>query len=58
MNKYEKRNFYKAHRLISWSFVGIFYPVVGILLAAIGKSILKDIPDQDNEDDEHRISST
>lgn len=56
MNKYERHNFNKARKLINWSFIGILSPIVGILLAAIGKSVLKDIPEQDDESHEERIA--
>lgn len=49
MNKYEKLNYRKARKLINWSFIGILIPILGIPLAAIGKSILKDLPGQESE---------
>lgn len=55
MNKYEKRNFNKARRLINWSFALILCPTISITFAAIAKSILNDIPEQD-ETDEERIA--
>ena len=56
MNRYEKRNFNKARRLINWSFVLMIVPAISITFAAIAKSILHDIPEQESDDDEDRIA--
>lgn len=52
MNKYEKRNFNKARRLINWSFVLVLAPTISISFAAIAKSILNDIPEQEDNIEE------
>lgn len=48
MNKYERRNFSKARKIINWSFIGLLSPVLGIVMAAIGRSVINDLPKQDD----------
>lgn len=56
MNKYEQRNLSKGRRIINWSFIGVLNPVLGIVMAAIGKSIVNDIPRQDDDSVENKIA--
>ncbi len=55
MNKFELRFFIKGKKLANWSYVGVVVPILGLAFGYIAKSILRDIPEQD-ERVEHRIN--
>lgn len=44
MTEYEKKDLNRANNLATWSFIGIFIPILGFVLAGLSRSYLKELP--------------